>query len=379
MKEDNIFLKTTYVLKHCFCFSIFVFMSIFYLIFMPLIFVLSLGSKKRYLKICHIINLYAFRFVLIYTRFFRFIDIRYEDLGGLKGGQLFACNHISMFDIVTILASVPDCYTLVNVKFVRNPLLLPIIKSCGYIPVNKNNPASVISAYGKVKQLLRAGKKVVIFPEGTRSTNGLLQKLQRGVFRISVETNIPIVPVFLTTNRPFINKRMFRYDLSCVHYRMFFLPPLKIPKASKKESEKKLMCEFQEKMINTSKSELSLAWHKQAYSSENDIKICSKDKNGIKATTIITKNHVHLDGHFTEFPILPGISQIEIINQLISEHLGYEIVVTKLSRVKFLDKILPDTSIDITINLKQKGFAHWEITNGESVCSKGKFYYSESD
>lgn len=47
-------------------------------------------------------------------------------------------------------------------------------------------------------QLLREGKKIVVFPEGTRSKDGRMQQLQRGVAFLALQTQSPIIPCYIT-------------------------------------------------------------------------------------------------------------------------------------------------------------------------------------
>ena len=45
---------------------------------------------------------------------------------------------------------------------------------------------------------LKAGRTVVIYPEGTRSTNGNIGEFRSGALRLARECGVPIVPVALT-------------------------------------------------------------------------------------------------------------------------------------------------------------------------------------
>ena len=48
-----------------------------------------------------------------------------------------------------------------------------------------------------VKSILSAGESVLIFPEGTRSRTGQIQKFKPGVGLIALELCVPIVPAYI--------------------------------------------------------------------------------------------------------------------------------------------------------------------------------------
>jgi 1-acyl-sn-glycerol-3-phosphate acyltransferase len=56
-------------------------------------------------------------------------------------------------------------------------------------------------AFGEAISCLKAGKPVVIFPEGTRSQDGHLKKGKPGIGVIVAETQCPVIPAFITGSR----------------------------------------------------------------------------------------------------------------------------------------------------------------------------------
>lgn len=57
--------------------------------------------------------------------------------------------------------------------------------------VNKDLKDSIL----KLAEVLRSGKKVIIFPEGTRSKTGELGEFKKTFAILSKELNVPVVPV----------------------------------------------------------------------------------------------------------------------------------------------------------------------------------------
>jgi 1-acyl-sn-glycerol-3-phosphate acyltransferase len=87
----------------------------------------------------------------------------------------------------------------------------------------KDKTASIV----EVEKILKNGGVVGIFPEGTRSPSGLLQKAYNGVGRMAVDLNVPIIPIGLIGNFQI----MSRFDslpklkkISVIRYGNLMLP-----------------------------------------------------------------------------------------------------------------------------------------------------------
>jgi len=111
-----------------------------------------------------------------------------------SGAFLVAANHASHLDPPLIGSHVPRqmCF------FARKTLWSGGLASwwldaVGTIPVDRDGGQDV----GALKRVLRAladGKVMILFPEGTRSTDGRLQTPKPGVGFIVCKTQVPVVP-----------------------------------------------------------------------------------------------------------------------------------------------------------------------------------------
>jgi 1-acyl-sn-glycerol-3-phosphate acyltransferase len=50
-------------------------------------------------------------------------------------------------------------------------------------------------ATDKARQLIREGWSIVVFPEGTRSPDGWVQRFRHGAARLAIEMGMPVVPI----------------------------------------------------------------------------------------------------------------------------------------------------------------------------------------
>lgn len=109
------------------------------------------------------------------------------------GPMLLVGNHVSHFDppIVGVCVGRPCTYLARHTLF-DVPGLGWLIRSLGAVPIDRDAGKDGLTA---VLKLLEEGRRVVMFPEGTRSPDGTFQPLKPGVALIAKKANCPIVPV----------------------------------------------------------------------------------------------------------------------------------------------------------------------------------------
>jgi 1-acyl-sn-glycerol-3-phosphate acyltransferase len=66
------------------------------------------------------------------------------------------------------------------------------------LPVRRTGGGSYDALLAAARPALKAGRTVVIYPEGTRSTDGNIGEFRSGALRLARECGVPIVPVALT-------------------------------------------------------------------------------------------------------------------------------------------------------------------------------------
>ena len=114
-----------------------------------------------------------------------------------KGPFIIAPNHQSFLD-GPIVASGLSCKTLRNSYFfateehVKRPVVKSLAKRNNIILMEKRNLKNSIL---KLSEVLKLGKNVVIFPEGSRSYDGEMVPFKKTFAILSKELNVPVVPV----------------------------------------------------------------------------------------------------------------------------------------------------------------------------------------
>lgn len=126
------------------------------------------------------------------------IELRVEGLEHLVPGQsyVYAANHRSQFDIFTLLAALPLDFGWVAKKSLFNiPIFGQALFRMGNIPIDRSNLQQAVKSLNVAAAIVRGGRSVVIFPEGTRAAGRELLPFKKGGFVMVMKAGQPIVPV----------------------------------------------------------------------------------------------------------------------------------------------------------------------------------------
>ncbi|NTW11590.1 MAG: 1-acyl-sn-glycerol-3-phosphate acyltransferase [Chlorobiaceae bacterium] len=109
---------------------------------------------------------------------------------------LVLSNHAGMADIPLLFG----CMAL-NLRFVakeelgRIPIFGWAMKQAGYILIKRGQNREALKSLLAASEVLRSGRSVHIFPEGTRSATGELLPFKRGAFLVAQKGGVPVLPV----------------------------------------------------------------------------------------------------------------------------------------------------------------------------------------
>jgi len=124
-----------------------------------------------------------------------------EGLESIPRGQplMYASNHSSMFDIWTLLATLPGSIRMVaKQELFKIPLLGGAMRAAGHIPIDRAARKKAFEAYDKAAKTIREGiSSILVFPEGTRSRTGELLPFKNAPFGLAIAAQVPIVPVYV--------------------------------------------------------------------------------------------------------------------------------------------------------------------------------------
>lgn len=119
-----------------------------------------------------------------------------ENAEGIEGA-LFTCNHYSSVDalIPYFVLFKKEAHALGKYELFQNPIAGWFLHKMGCIPVRRGE--ADIESVKQVLRVLKSGKQLLIFPEGTRNKEDTQQmaEIKTGTARFAIKTKVPIVPM----------------------------------------------------------------------------------------------------------------------------------------------------------------------------------------
>jgi 1-acyl-sn-glycerol-3-phosphate acyltransferase len=115
------------------------------------------------------------------------------------GAFVYCSNHQSIVDILVLGGVLPgDLKWAAKRSLMNIPFLGWHLRLGGHVPVDRRSGArAAAEVISKFEEVLRRGKPLLVFPEGTRSEDGLVRPFKNGSFYAAVRAQVPVVPVAL--------------------------------------------------------------------------------------------------------------------------------------------------------------------------------------
>ena len=116
-----------------------------------------------------------------------------------QGSYVFASNHLSYMDTPVVMANLPMQFRFIAKSgLFKIPLLGTHLGQAGHIPVHRGDPrASIKTMQTAADVIQKRGISMLIFPEGGRSHDGVLQPFKEGGAYIAIRAGVPLVPIAL--------------------------------------------------------------------------------------------------------------------------------------------------------------------------------------
>lgn len=152
--------------------------------------------------------------VAFFYKIFYFYQVKYEEKLPIDKPYIICPNHMQYKDPILILISSKKLiYFMAKNELFNNKILARVLPWFGVFPVKRGVESK--TAVKHAKELLKKGKQIGIFMEGTRSKDGKLLTPKAGAIMLAAQCNAPIVPVSISCKKGKV-PRLFRKVT--VHY-----------------------------------------------------------------------------------------------------------------------------------------------------------------
>ncbi|MBW6519765.1 MAG: 1-acyl-sn-glycerol-3-phosphate acyltransferase [Desulfoarculaceae bacterium] len=124
------------------------------------------------------------------------VSIEGADKLDTQSGYIYCANHLSQFDIFSFQGYFPFSFRwLAKEELFKTPFLGRAMRNAGAIAINRSHGREALKSLQQAAARIHDGTSVLIFPEGTRSTDGTLQPFKGGAMLLAIKAGVPIVPV----------------------------------------------------------------------------------------------------------------------------------------------------------------------------------------
>lgn len=211
--------------------SFLIIILISFIIFIPVILIYLFNKNIFLISTRFLIRLLFILYFLPLNKYFKGIK---RD----KRRKIYIINHLSLIDGLLVYFIPENIKVMGNAIYGKIPIFGIGFKLIGNIAINKKGDGDFLSIYYEAKDCIEKGYPLVIFPEGTRSRDGNIQKFKNGAFSLAFDTQADIIPIvfdtwdFLRPNSFLIRKRkIYIKVLESLRYEDF--KNLSVPEVSK--------------------------------------------------------------------------------------------------------------------------------------------------
>lgn len=111
---------------------------------------------------------------------------------------IIVSNHLSYLDIPTLFRILPlNLHFIGKHQLKKTPFIGWYMQATGMIFINRDNKRAASKSLDEAALLIKNGKTVLIFPEGTVSEDKVMKKFKKGGFSLALKSGVDILPISL--------------------------------------------------------------------------------------------------------------------------------------------------------------------------------------
>lgn len=145
-------------------------------------------------------------------------------------------NHQSLADIPVISRLPWEMKWVGKRELFRLPIIGWMMRLAGDIPLERGDARSGARVLGAAARYLKKNCPVIIFPEGTRSPDGLVSRFTDGAFHLAIASQVPVLPVAIEGTRNALPKKNWRFGAT-INISVTVLPEVPTTGLTRKDVE----------------------------------------------------------------------------------------------------------------------------------------------
>ncbi|MBL7997522.1 MAG: 1-acyl-sn-glycerol-3-phosphate acyltransferase [Candidatus Kapabacteria bacterium] len=171
------------------------------------------------------------------------IKMRVEGIENItKGAEyILIANHASQLDIPALIAGVPiDSRIMYKRELMKVPFIGWALWASTFIPIRRQNARDASATLDATLDDLRSDPAtLIVFAEGTRSPDGMLQEFKRGAIQLAVKSGREILPVAISGSFDLLPRNSLRFTSGVITLRI--APPVHAPSNATRTDERELV------------------------------------------------------------------------------------------------------------------------------------------
>jgi len=117
----------------------------------------------------------------------------------LASSAVIVSNHASIYDIPILFTALPHQLRIpAKASLGSFPFIGWHLRLAGHLLIERTNPGPGIIK--RMKKMVQQNASLIIFPEGSRSPDGLVGQFKGGSFLLAIDNQLPIVPVTIVNS-----------------------------------------------------------------------------------------------------------------------------------------------------------------------------------
>ena len=141
-----------------------------------------------------------------------------------QGPMLVAAKHQSALETLALCTVLPDFAYILKKELLLIPLIGWYLSRSGMVAIDRSKGTRAMSLMNAAAaEAIRRGRRLIIFPEGTRRPVGAVPAYKQGLSHLYVALNVPCLPVALNTGLFWARNSLVRRPGTAV---IEFLPPI---------------------------------------------------------------------------------------------------------------------------------------------------------